>query len=153
MPDRVEREIEEILSKLENKPGTEAAPRSGSGRDPIPLKPRRKPSMASRIVAGLPTMPGLTPATLLFTGAGIMLGGLVLSAIASALIWVAFAGVVIFLGAFVWAFLRRTTPGPASTGHVGSSKGAYWRDRYIEYEPRSNDPGSVERFKRIFRRR
>ncbi len=153
MPDRVEREIEEILSKLENSGGGGPAPKPAPGREPIPLKPRRKPSMASRIVGGIPAMPNVTPATLLFAGAGIMLGGLVLSAVADAMIWVAFAGVVIFLGAFIWAFLRRTSPGPASTGNVGSSNGAYWRDRYIEYEPRANEAGSVERFKRIFRRR
>jgi hypothetical protein len=156
MPDRVEREIEEILSKLEDKDPRPSASKSGPPREPIPLRPRRKPSLSTRIVGALPTFPNLTPATLLFTGAGVMIAGLILSAFADGLIWVSFAGVVVFLGAFLWAFLRRTTPGQATSRHSGSGgspKGVYWRDRYIDYEPGSTNGGSVERFKRIFRRR
>jgi hypothetical protein len=107
--------------------------------------------MATRIAGALPTVPAITPATLLFTGAGVMIAGLILAAFVDALIWVAFAGVVIFLGAFLWAFLRRTPPGQA--GPAQSPKGVFWRDRYIEYGPSNRGTGSIERFKRIFRRR
>ncbi|MEZ4494080.1 MAG: hypothetical protein R3C29_12290 [Dehalococcoidia bacterium] len=153
MADRVEREIEEILSKLDGDDGGGPSRKPGKAREPIPLRPRRKPSLATRIVGAIPALPAVTPASLLFAGAGIMIVGLILSSFVEALLWLAFVGVIVFLGAFVWAFLRRTTPGPATTGKVGSSSGAYWRDRYIEYEPRGNEPGSIERFKRIFRKR
>ena len=144
MADRIEREIEEILSKLDESNPPEPA------RRPIPIQSRRKrgPSPVSRLgnkVASRPT--NLTPATLLFAGAGIMLAGLVLSAIWSPFIWAAFAGVLLFMAAFAWSFLR-----PGGARRASQPKGHYWRDRYIEYDAPSQ-AGVISRFKRAFRRR
>jgi hypothetical protein len=80
----------------------------------------------------------------MFTGAALVVGGLVLANVAGPLIWVSFAGVLLFLGAFLASFFRHT---PAQAAPPG---GVFWRDRYIEYEPSS--PGLFDRIKRTFRR-
>lgn len=143
MADRVEREIEEILAKLDHETGNGG----DAPREPIQFRARRKEPVTSRMSSALPSF-HLTPAALLFGGAGIMFIGLIGATFAGPMIWVAFAGVVLFLAAFVWSLTRRTTAG--GTGG-GRPKGVYWRDRYIEYGP--EQPGSIERFKRVFRRR
>jgi hypothetical protein len=56
----------------------------------------------------------------------------------------AFAGVVIFLGAFVLSFRKS---GPAA---APSPRGHYWRDRYIEVQPSGDD--FFGRIKRRFHR-
>lgn len=146
MADRIEREIEEILSKLDEGKPPESA------RRPIPIQSRRKKGpgpvsrLGNRVAGSQPTR--LTPATLLFTGAGVMLAGLVLSAIWSPFIWAAFGGVLLFMAAFIWSFLR-----PGGAARASQPKGYYWRDRYIEYNTPSGEPGLIGRFKRAFRRR
>lgn len=144
MPDRIDREIEEILARL----GEDAPKR---GEDPISLDERRrkrKAPVSSRAVAAFGfSLRGPTPASMLFTGAGVMVVGLILAVFLSPLIWVAFAGVVLFVAAFIWSFMRprqRRTREPAA-------KGAHWRGRYVEYEPAP--PGVLARVKRAFRRR
>ncbi len=145
MPDKMEREIEEILAKLDTE-----SPRSGAEKAPVSIMSRRKrpagPSRAKRVGSSFHV--SLAPTTLLFLGAGVMLAGLVLSAFYSPLIWAAFAGVVMFLLAFVWSFRR--TPRVAGGGGSGAPQGHYWRDRYIEYQPTS--PGIGDRIKRRFRK-
>ncbi len=139
MADRIEKEIEEILAKLDV--GDTGDTITGEReREPIPLDPRRrskakkKPNPVVRAAStGGFSLPGVTPATLLFAGAGVMIGGLVLASFWEPLIWLSFAGIVLFLAAFGWSFMRKPgTPGAAKT-----PQGAYWRDRYIEYEPTS----------------
>ena len=146
MPDKMEREIEEILAKLDNE-----APRSPlAEKAPVSILSRRKhtPGAAARARAKTSSLlSGINPATLLFLGAGVMIGGLVFSTVYGPLIWASFAGVVMFLLAFVWSF-RRT---PRYTRSAGSTpQGHYWRDRYIEYQPQSSSLS--ERIKRRFRR-
>jgi hypothetical protein len=146
MPDKMEREIEEILAKLDNE-----SPRSPlAEKAPVSILSRRKrsPGPAARARAtGATLFSGINPATLLFVGAGVMIGGLVFSTIFEPLIWASFAGVVIFLAAFAWSF-RRT---PRHAQAAGSNpQGHYWRDRYIEYQPESSS--WAERIKRRFRR-
>jgi hypothetical protein len=141
--DRIEQEIEEILAKFDKMPGDE-----GGGHSPIPIGTKRKRRASAS--AGVRKSAGgvgnrLTPTALLFAGAGTMVAGLLLANFWSPLIWASFAGVVIFLGAFVWSLLR--TPRPARTQPSG---GHFWRDRYIEYEPPSAGP--FDRLKRRFRR-
>jgi Flp pilus assembly protein TadB len=148
MPDKMEREIEEILAKLDNE-----SPRSPlAEKAPVSILSRRKhtPGPAARARAkSASLLNGINPATLLFLGAGIMIGGLVFSTVYEPLIWASFAGVVLFLLAFVWSFRR--TPRYARSGAAGSTpQGHYWRDRYIEYQPQSSSLG--DRIKRRFRR-
>lgn len=143
--DRIQKEIEEILAKLDV--GEESDTITGE-REPIPMTPRRRakqPGFASR-VAGSLSFPALNPAALLFAGAGTMVGGLILASFWSPFIWLSFAGVVLFIIAFGWSFMRRNRPGGG-----GGRRQQYWRGRYIEIEP--SEPGTMERFKRMFRRR
>lgn len=163
MPDKMEREIEEILARLDkDSPGPqEPAP-------PISIMARRKkaPGRAERmreggavLGAGLGGNLGdrllgrLSPTTLLFAGAGVMVGGLILSNVWQPLIWASFAGVVLFLGAFLWSFKRTPRASGGAAGGVGAPapKGHYWRDRYIEYD--ATDPGAMTRLKRRLRRK
>jgi hypothetical protein len=136
MPDRIQQEIEEILARVGDLPG------EGSGQgEPIPLRRRRRRR---------PRWPSFRlpfePATLLFAGAGLVVGGLAVSAFWSQAIWLSFAGVVVFLGAFIWSFFRE--PGQRVPG---GPRRVYWRDRYIEYEPER--PSVARRIRRWLRRR
>lgn len=148
MGDRIEREIEEILERLDNELPGGALPED---KKPISLMQRRQ--QATRKVSN-PRPPRsnplakINPTTLLFTGAALTVGGLILANFVGAMIWVSFAGVVLFLAAFIWSFTRRSTLG-APRG--GAPKGVYWRDRYIEYEPAH--PSVWDRLKGRFRRR
>lgn len=144
MADKLEREIEEILAKLdgEQEPG-ERTPISimAKSRKKAQPKAAARPARAPR---GNP-MASVTPTTLLFAGASLTIGGLIVSLAWAPLIWASFAGVVLFLGAFLWAFRRepRSSKPAAAGGH-------YWRDRYIEYTPANQ--GVFDRVKRRFRR-
>ena len=144
MVDRIEQEIEEILAKIDRMPGDEEP-----GRTPIPITAKRKrrqgkPAGIRRSASSASER--LSPATLLFTGAGTMIAGLLLANFWPPLIWASFAGVVIFLGAFVWSLVRN--PRPARAQPPG---GRFWRDRYIEYQPPTAGP--LDRLKRRFRKR
>lgn len=146
MPDKMEREIEEILAKLDG----EAPQGSSSEKAPISILSRRKRTpnavaRASRRTGSV--LDRINPTTLLFTGAGVMVLGLIGSLAYNPLIWASFAGVVIFLAAFLWSFRR--TPRPRG-GVLGSApSGHYWRDRYIEY-PQSNS--GFDKLRKRFRR-
>lgn len=147
MADKFEREIEEILAKLDGEgPSGAETP----GKKPIPIasakRKQQKKQKAARPSNGASPFARFTPTTLLFAGAGTMVAGLILSNFYGPLIWASFAGVVLFLGAFAWSFRasRRPASGPAP-------KGYYWRDRYIEYEPAN--PSAFGRFTRRLRRK
>jgi hypothetical protein len=144
MPDRVEREIEEILAKMDDEP----APSRATSREPIPLRPRTRARTTSAPLSRGLALPAINPATLLFGGAGIMLVGLVGATFIDGLIWLSFAGVLLFMVAFAWSLTRRPIAG---RGPAPAPQGTHWRERYVEYEP--SKPGGVERFKRMFRRR
>ena len=152
MPDKMEREIEEILAKLDSDAPRSSAPPL-SEKAPVSILSRRKRQpgplqRATRRTGGI--FDGINPTTLLFAGAGTMVAGLILSSFYGPLIWASFAGVVLFLAAFLWSFRRtpRTSGGTGGDGG-GQVKGHYWRDRYIEYKPES--PGLGARIKRRFR--
>ena len=141
MADRMEREIEEILSKLDvDAPKQDRTPISIMARK---KKPRAATTSTARAVRWRPSA---SPAVLLLVGAGVMIAGLVLSNVWGPLIWMAFAGVLVFLGAFVLSF-RRSSP---QQGSATAPRGHYWRDRYIEYDTSEHD--LVSRIKRRFRR-
>jgi hypothetical protein len=141
MPDKFEREIEEILAKLDD----ELPPEPGAARSPISLQQKRQQkARAQRVRTQRPNpFANLSPTTLLFAGAGIMFGGLIVSGIWGPAIWASLAGIVLFIGAFLWSF--RKTPRPAGSP---SSKGHYWRDRWIDDTPNSSSGGAKGWFRR-----
>ena len=152
MPDRIDREIEEILERLGEEPPKRGEKPPPGDEEPISLddrRRRRKAPLSSRATAAVGvSLRGPTPTSMLFTGAGVMLAGFILSAIWGAFIWLAFAGVLLFMAAFVWSFVR---PRRAGVRSQPAAKGAHWRGRYVEYEP--PPPGVLARIRRAFRRR
>ncbi len=157
MADRVEREIEEILARLDKELPAE----------PVGVAPERKPISissardvrAQKTKAAAPSparAPRINvpfePPTLLFAGAGIMIAGLVLSsAIASAFIWLSFAGVLLFLAAFAWSFFRTKPQSNDADVFYSSEPGkVFWRDRYIDARP--GGPSTSDKIRRRFRR-
>ena len=144
MADKFEREIEEILAKLDDElpPGPERSPISIAQK-------RQQKAKAERVRTPRPSpLANVTPTSLLFAGAGIMFGGLIVSNFWGPAIWFALAGIVIFFGAFFWSFRRQNRAGSAA---AGGPRGVYWRDRYIEYEPAN--PTTGQRIKGWFRRK
>ena len=161
MVDRIEREIEEILAKLDDGPSPPAA----DGRTPTSIKDykRKSPSKSTssssksaprssprRSFASL--LPDINPATLLFTGAGLLVAGLILTLFMPALIWVSFAGIIVFLSAFAWSFVRTPRTPAGGGGGRQAATGHYWRDRYISYEPQGKGNGPLDKIRRRFRR-
>lgn len=151
MPDKMEREIEEILARLDKD-----SPRPQEPAPPISIMARRKkapgrpePARQSGGSIGASLGGMLSPTTLLFAGAGVMVAGLILSNVWQPLIWASFGGVVLFLAAFLWSFRR--TPVANGGGSNSAPQGHYWRDRYIEYEP--SGASTMTRLKRRFRRK
>lgn len=154
MADRVEREIEEILARLDTE-----LPQEGSAptieRKPISISSAREARQKQAKRATPRRSVSIEPATLLFTGAGVMVVGLILSsAVNSSLIWLSFAGVVLFLAAFIWSVFRQAPERPMSGGGMGMSQGGgkvFWRDRYIDVSP-SNDSVGNRLMRRIRRK-
>lgn len=144
MADKFEREIEEILAKLDDDP-----PSAGQapGRSPISISQKRQQKAKAQRVRTARSNPlaSLSPTTLLFAGAGVMFAGLIVSVFWGPAIWASLAGVVLFIGAFFWSF--RKTPRGTSSAPTGRSQGTgtYWRDRYIDDRP---DDGIKSRFRR-----
>ncbi len=147
MPDKMHQEIEEILARLDREAPAKPQRPPAAERSPISLVQKRKSkkSPAGRFARQFRGGLNITPTSLLFVGAGTVVAGLLLSYFASPLIWAALAGVLLFIGAFIWSFFRSPSAPAAAT-----PRGVYWRDRYIEYE--SPNPGPLGWFKRKFRR-
>jgi len=143
--DKFEREIEEILAKLDDK-----LPPADPVRAPISIADKRQQKAKATRVRTQRKNPlaGISTTTFLFAGAGIMFGALILSNIWGPLIWASFAGVVLFLGAFVASLRRTSRPGPTSAPQ-GNAR--YWRDRYIDDRPTTSQ--SADRIKGWFRRK
>ena len=145
MADRIEREINEILAKLDELPeeaaATERAPISISehrGRR-SETKKRQSPSLK---------LPRINATAALLTGAGTVIGGLLLSSVWAPLLWAAFGGVVIFIAGFVSALVA--TPRPGKQAPPG---GHFWRDRYIQYsQPQQGPQDTWSKLKRRLRR-
>lgn len=150
MADKFEREIEEILAKLDTDAPEAANP---GAREPISIsaarrKPKPKSAKPARSsTAGLTFLDRISPTNLLFAGAGTVVGGLILSNFYGPLIWASFAGVVLFLAAFLVSFRkspRGSTGGTAQPGH-------YWRGQPISYE--RTPPSPAGRLRRFFGRK
>ncbi len=134
MADKFEREIEEILAKLDDDlpPG----PASGA-RAPISISEKRnQKAKAKRVRTARPNpLAKVTPTHLLFGGAGVMFIGLIASNFWGPAIWASFAGVVLFIGAFAWSFRKTKRSGGGGTTASPRSGGTFWRDRYIDDRP------------------
>lgn len=150
MADKFEREIEEILAKLDSDAPQAAG---GSAREPISIssarrKPKPKaPKPAPPAASGPGLLDAISPAHLLFAGAGIVVAGLIFSNFYGPLIWASFAGVVLFLGAFLLSFRKSPRAATSGTGQAGR----YWRGQPIAYEPAQ--PSAMGRVKRLFGRK
>lgn len=142
MADKFEREIEEILAKLDD-----GLPQDKTAGDRAPIsisRKRHEKAKAERVRNPRPNpLDSISPTTLLFAGAAIVFAGLIVSGFWGPAIWAAFVGVVLFIGAFFWSF-RKTSR--SSGTPVARSQGAYWRDRYINDKP--TDGGIKGRFRR-----
>ncbi len=126
--DRLERDVEEVLSNIEDFDW-----RRRQSRRPGPIRialQRFGSALVSRATA-------LTPNHLLLLGAALLIVGLVLR---GGGLWLAIVGIVVFLIGLFW-----TSRG--GNRQANKPRGGYWRDRYISYEQSDNNP-----LRRFFRR-
>ncbi len=140
MPNRVEREIEEILTKLD-------AP--APGRPPIRMRRtwRHRLKRATRGVR-LPSLsiPALNAGSMMLWGIGLILASLIVRMIAPELTrWTVMAGLILFFSSFVVSFLHK------DAGSIGSGD-TYWRgQRYSRTDLRG--PSTIDWVKTWWRRR
>ena len=134
MPDRIEREIEDVLDKIEDfdwhrrqRRGASRVRRAWSG-----FWQRTSDRLGMLFVR-------FSAGHLMLAGFLILLGGLILRARGVGM-WLVLAGIILFLLGLAWNMRSPSSP-------ESSARGGYWRDRYIQYDaPR---PGGVRgRFKR-----
>ena len=120
MPNRVEREIEEILSKLE--------PERPVSRAPIRMRRSlrsRATRKASRLSSRLPSLPRVNPGSIMMAGILLILSGFLLRSVSPELTrWVVIVGLVLFFTSFVLSFWPSARSGPASSE-------VYWRGERI----------------------
>ena len=133
MPNRVEREIEEILSKMDGDP---------RGREPLRFRRSWRSRLRrtfSRIP--IPRLPrSLNGGTMILWGIGLLLFAMLFRIVAPSLtIWVVIVGLVLFLGGFVVGFLHK------DAGSIGGGD-AYWRgERFSRSDLRG--PSSLDRLR------
>ncbi len=141
MPNRVEREIEEILNKLDAPTG---------GRPPLRMRRSwrmRLKRATSRIPIPRLSLIGLNPGTMMLWGIGLILASFFLRMVSSELTrWAVIIGLILFFGSFVLSFMHK------DAGSVGGGGDAYWRGQRF---PRSElrGPSSIDRLKGWWRRR
>ncbi len=127
--DRLERDVEEVLSNIEDFDW-----RRKQSRRPGPIRiaaQRFAAAVVGRVTA-------LTPNHLLLLGAIMLIVGL---ALRGGGLWLAIAGIVVFLIGLFWTS-RGGNP------QADQPKGGFWRDRYVSYERPQEHP-----LRRFFRRR
>lgn len=124
MPNRIEREIEEILTKLDDVPER--------GRAPIRMRRGWRSRLSrslGRLRGRVPALPALNPGTMMLVGIVMILSGLILRTFSGDLTrWVVTIGLVLFFLSFILSFW----PGARRGGAVGGD--TYWRGQRI---PRS----------------
>ncbi len=139
MPNRVEREIEEILSKMDG---------DTPGREPLRFR-RSWRSRLRRAFSRFPTprLPrALNGGSMILWGIGLLLLAMLLRIVAPGLVlWAVIVGLVLFFGGFIVGFLHK------DSGSVGAGD-TYWRgERIARSELRG--PSSVDRLKGWWRNR
>ena len=140
MPNRVEREIEEILNKLEN---------PGPGRQPVRLRRTwrsRMRGVSRRLPVPRIAFASLNAGSMMLWGIGLILLALVMSRVAGELTrWLVIAGLALFFGSFVLGFLYK------SPGGVGR-RDAYWRGQRFDRRDLQG-PSTIDRLKTWWRGR
>jgi hypothetical protein len=140
MPSRVEREIEEILNRMDSDP---------SGRKPVRMR-RSLRMRVRRFFAKFPkprwSILALNSGTMMLWGIGLILSALILRMFSPELTRIAvIAGLILFFASFIVAFRHK------DSGAVGSGD-AYWRgQRYARNDLRG--PSPFERLKTWWRQR
>lgn len=142
MSDKLERDVEEVLAGIEDFDWRRRERRPG----PLRRAVQRFGQRASRRLARL------SPGHLMLVGSLLVIASFILPG--QVRVWAVILGVVLFLIGIVWSARgggrggRRGAPGG---GGEPSTRGGYWRDRYISYDAPPRSPlGPLGRW---FRRR
>jgi len=140
MPSRVEREIEEILSKMDTEP---------AGRPPLRFR-RSWRTRLRHALARIPLphvrLPRINAGSMMLWGIGLLLLAMLFRYILPDLVrWTVIVGLVLFVSSFILGFLHK------DVGSAGSGD-AYWRgQRYARNDLRG--PSSIDRLKSWWRGR
>ena len=120
MPNRIEREVEELLQSLDA--SAPKRPLSARVGDAISAPFRA----ISRALRGI-TLPRITAGHVLLAAIAIIVVAWVVGGAEDAWRWVIAAGIVMFIGAFLWSLRRQSRP-PEK----------YWRDKPLELRQRGS---------------
>ena len=143
MSDKLERDVEEVLAGIEDFDWRRRERRPG----PLRRAVQRFGQSASRRLARL------SPGHLMLVGSLLVIASFILPG--QVRVWAIILGVVLFLIGIVWSARgggRGGKGGSPGGGGEPSTRGGYWRDRYISYDAPSRNPlgGALGRW---FRRR
>lgn len=143
MSDKLERDVEEVLAGIEDFDWRRRERRPG----PLRRAAQRFGQRASRRLARL------SPGHLMLVGSLLVIASFILPG--QVRVWAIILGVVLFLIGIVWSARgggRGRKGGARRGGGEPSTRGGYWRDRYISYDapPRNPLGGALGRW---FRRR
>ena len=120
MPNRIEREVEELLESLDAKAPKPSLPsRIGS----VITSPFRAISRGLHRLA----LPNITAGHVLLAAIAIIVVAWVVGGAQDAWRWVIAGGIVLFIGAFLWSLRRQSRP-PEK----------YWRDKPLELRQRGS---------------
>ena len=122
MPDKLDQDIEEVLSKIEDFEWHRR-----QRREPSRLRRswNRRWDALTQSIASL--LVRFTPGHLMLLGFLVLLGALVFR-FRGLGTWMVLAGVVLFMLGLVWSMRG------GGGGRTARGGGGYWRDRYIRYE-------------------
>lgn len=140
MSDKVEEEIEEILSKFSDFSG-ETKKSKNVQPEIIPFTNKPKISgywqrlRTQQRIEKIPLISilELTPTKFFLLGAIITLAGFLLRPAWNGFLWISFSGILLFLVGFLWSLVQSRKNYKTTTFAKTKSEGGYWRGRYIEY--------------------
>jgi hypothetical protein len=143
-PDKVQREIEELLEQLDNfVPEERLAQKIRNRRRQRQVAERATPSAWDRVTSRVSRV---TLGQLMLAGLGLLLvGWLFGDALGAWARWVTVLGIALTLGAFVLSIVN----GGGSRSTIGNRVQKRWRGQVIEY----GEPSRVDRVRGWFRRR
>ena len=111
MPDRLQREVEDLLAKLDKFPP----------RKPLWKRIRESVAGSFRNVGGALRLPSLSAGHVLLLGIALIVGTWVLMPGADIARWLVAGGIVLFIGAFIFSLRRQSRPPER-----------YWRDKPMD---------------------